>query len=34
VNHIYHPLAESNGKVLELLRALKAKGGDQKTKLF
>jgi hypothetical protein len=34
VNHIYHPLAASNGKVLELLRALKAKGGDQKTKLF
>jgi hypothetical protein len=34
VNHIYHPLAQSNGKVLELLRALKAKGGDQKTKLF
>ncbi|MGJ5000528.1 P63C domain-containing protein [Bradyrhizobium sp. HKCCYLRH2060] len=34
VNHIYHPLAESNGKVLELLRALKAKGGDQKAKLF
>jgi len=34
VNHIYHPIAESNGKVLELLRALKAKGGDQKAKLF
>jgi hypothetical protein len=34
VNHIYRPLAESNGKVLELLRALKAKGGDQKAKLF
>jgi hypothetical protein len=30
----YHPLAQSNGKVLELLRALKAKGGDQKAKLF
>jgi hypothetical protein len=26
VNHIYHPLAESNGKVLELLRAL-SRGG-------
>lgn len=34
VNHIYHPIAESNGKVLELLRALKARGGDQKAKLF
>jgi hypothetical protein len=34
VNHIYHPLAESNGQVLALLRALKAKGGDQKAKLF
>lgn len=34
VNHIYHPLAASNGKVLDLLRALKAKGGSQKTKLF
>ena len=34
MNHIYHPLAESNGQVLALLRALKAKGGDQKAKLF
>jgi hypothetical protein len=34
VNHIYHPLAESNGQILTLLRALKAKGGDQKAKLF
>jgi hypothetical protein len=34
VNHIYHPLAESNGKILALLKALKAKGGDQKAKLF
>ncbi|NEV78389.1 hypothetical protein DYI24_15205 [Rhodopseudomonas sp. BR0C11] len=34
VNHIYHPLAQSNGKVLELLRALKSRGGDQKAKLF
>lgn len=32
--HIYFPLAQSNGKVYELLKALKAKGGDQKTKLF
>jgi P63C domain len=34
VNHIYNPLAQSNGKVLELLRALKSKGGDRRTKLF
>jgi hypothetical protein len=34
VNHIYTPLAESNGKILALLKALKAKGGDQKAKLF
>jgi hypothetical protein len=34
VNHIYHPLAESNGRLLTLLKALKAKGGDQKAKLF
>lgn len=32
--HIYFPLAQSNGKVYQLLKALKAKGGDQKTKLF
>lgn len=34
VNHIYIPLANSNGKILELLRALKASGGDRRTKLF
>lgn len=34
VKHIYYPLAQSNGKIYELLQALKAKGGDQKTKLF
>ena len=34
VRHIYFPLAKSNGKILELLRALKAQGGDQKKKLF
>lgn len=34
VKHIYYPLAQSNGKVLELLRALKAKGGERNTKLF
>lgn len=34
VNHIYYPLAESSGKLYALLKALKAKGGDQKAKLF
>lgn len=34
VNHIYYPLARSNGRILELLRALKAKGGDRRAKLF
>lgn len=34
VKHIYYPLAKSNGKVLDLLRALKANDGDQKKKLF
>jgi hypothetical protein len=34
VRHIYFPLAKSSGKILELLRALKAKDGDQKKKLF
>ena len=29
MSHVYHPLAESNGKLLTLLRALKAKGGVQ-----
>jgi hypothetical protein len=32
--HIYYPLAKSNGKVYELLKALKAKDGDQKRYLF
>ena len=32
--HIYFPLAQSNGKVYQLLKALKAKDGDQNTKLF
>jgi len=31
---IYFPLAKSSGKVLELLRALKAKEGDRQKKLF
>jgi hypothetical protein len=34
VKHIYYPLAQSNGKILELLRALRARGGEQKKKLF
>lgn len=34
VNHIYTPLAKSNGKLLALLRETKAKGGDRKAKLF
>ena len=34
VNHIYYPLADSGGRLYELLKALKAKGGDQKAKLF
>lgn len=34
VDHIYAPLAKSNGKILELTRALKAGDGDRKKKLF
>jgi hypothetical protein len=34
VNHVYYPLANSDGKLLVLLRALKAKGGDRAKKLF
>lgn len=34
VKHIYTPLAESNGKILELTRAVKASAGDRKKKLF
>lgn len=34
VNHIYVPLAKSNGKILDLTRANKAKDGDRKKKLF
>ena len=34
VDHIYVPLAKSNGKILELTRALKANDGDRKKKLF
>ena len=34
VDHIYTPLAESNGKLLTLLRANKSEGGDRRKKLF
>ncbi len=34
VNHVYFPLARSSGKILELLRANKARGGDRTKKLF
>ena len=34
INHIYYPLAKSNGKILELMRVLKAKAGDREVKLF
>jgi hypothetical protein len=34
VNHIYYPLAKSSGKILELLKAHKAQGGDRAKKLF
>jgi hypothetical protein len=34
VRHIYFPLAKSNGKILTLVRALKASDGDVRKKLF
>lgn len=34
IRHIYYPLAKSSGKILNLLRALKAKDGDRQKKLF
>jgi hypothetical protein len=34
VKHIWFPLAKSNGRILELVRALKAKDGDRQKKLF
>lgn len=34
VNHVYTPLAKSNGRILELVRASKSKGGDRRAKLF
>ena len=34
VRHIYWPLAKSNGKIYELMKALKASAGDRRKKLF
>ena len=34
VRHIYHPLAQSSGKLYALLKALKARDGDRQKKLF
>lgn len=34
VKHIYYPLAKSNGRILDLMRALKSQDGDRKKKLF
>jgi hypothetical protein len=34
VRHIYHPLAQSSGKLYGLLKALKANDGDRQKKLF
>jgi hypothetical protein len=34
VKHIYFPLAKSSGKILQLIRAVKARGGDRRKKLF
>lgn len=34
IRHIYYPLAESSGKVLALMRALKASNGSRGKKLF
>lgn len=34
VDHIYTPLAKSNGKLLDLLRSAKSSKGDRNTKLF
>jgi hypothetical protein len=34
VRHIYHPLAQSNGKIYPLIKALKAKDGDRQKKMF
>jgi len=34
VKHIYYPLAKSNGKIFDLIRAMKSQDGDRQKKLF
>lgn len=34
VNHVYYPLAQSSGRIFELLKAHKSRGGDRAKKLF
>lgn len=34
INHVYYPLAKSDGKLLSLLREAKASSGDRNAKLF
>jgi hypothetical protein len=34
LDHIYYPLAKSNGKLLDILRSAKSNSGDRNTKLF
>ena len=34
IKHVWFPLAKSNGKILELVRALKGNAGDRRKKLF
>jgi hypothetical protein len=34
VRHIYYPLAKSNGKIYQLIKALKSAGGNRQSKLF
>jgi len=34
VKHIYYPLDQSSGRILDLLRALRAQGGNRQKKLF
>lgn len=34
LNHVYSPLAKSNGKILKLLQSVKADKGDRQAKLF
>lgn len=34
IRHVYYPVAQSQGKIYELLKALKSRGGDPRKKLF